>query len=1481
MTGTDLTGVTWDTSNDAVFSITQTGPTTAVLKLNASSQLRSANYLATVSDLSGTVTATAADGASSSVSFDQKVIDHIAISPSTHNAPNLDDPNGIAVADIAISSDDPNPTFSTGDGADYAVVRNDADSATLYLGPGADVFGQAYVNVSATTADGTTATPATFQESLGALASNAFMTEVGIVEANIANSTGNDTSGVAQQIETIDIPGIAQSLSEAAVAGSGGSFAQDWTGNSQGVAIFGQAGVGTILGGDGGNLIHGGESVLTGNGNNVAIETGSGATFTLGTGNNDIVNSVGDGSVVLPDPEAFYSIAIANGVVTVQDNWSGATDVLQGVSRFSFSDQQNLSQADLADDTPPTVSETPVNNSVVDANISVPTPVATLTLQGGDPASRTIGFWDGVDGSLSLKSPDGEFELVHIQDGTWTVEVEPGQSLSVDQTLSDPVFAYDNNVGTVFGTEVSAQVVQPLSIQITPNGASLTQASRADGGIELATLSAAGYLSDTATFQVDPNSIFSIEDGDQLWLKPQHGSLAQLGITDLTVPVTATTSAGSATATFSEPVPPDVSISGPTGYVSSASELIFGTVIDANPGVVVSIYDNNGLTPVATANVLSDGEWQATVSLLQGENSLVAKATDLADDAGASAPDVLYLGSMGWAGGSTPSIDEFPTAGTAVGAVAPNFGNGSAVWTFSLSDPCNGAFAIDPATGGVTVANGSGLNYDAEQSVSVTAFATDQKGNSVSAPLTVDLTPQHAPPTAFSYTTTAALSQFTASGTKAVTLTGVADVDQTDGFRLVLAGDPTGGDFGVSIDGQSIVVNTANALPVGTTNLTLNVVDGDGFTMASPLTVPVTVAASTKQIQDAQVASAIMRFGGVAPTSNLTTLKGEFGVASFYITITALPGGADKMTFSPGTVTISSGDDLFQTNAQGGNLAGTSGVDYMVGEAGAKTTFLGSASTDFVVGSGSDTVNYSSSTSGVTVNLAQKISGTNADKAQTGGDASGDVYVGIENVTGSQATNSANSFTGDSAANVFTGGPGSNTFVYSPGGDTYVGKAGATNTVNASASSANATINLATGTMTVGADAPTTLVNINSVTGTTGTDTVTLGASTSSVSANASNDIFYGGLWSAYITAIGAGDYFNMGSGAESITAGTTATFDFSHSAGITLTPNGISGYNGSAGAQGDSLTVTNAGYNFNSLNWKIMGSNGADNITISGSGNYTYAGGAGGVDAFNAAGKSGNHTVTIASGSAYGGAGADNFTATTGGADFDPGVDLSPDVMTFLGSGTNTLDFSHDNGCCVYLDFPDGVYKGSNTNPNGIYNLATLNDTYYGENYVIGTGGDDTIYAAPGMTVDGYAGADVIHASNSGNTIMAEGSADLYVGEPTLYGGNGNDTLIGGYYGGTTLDGGGGTNILDSRAQSGTGDTFEFAPNGFIKDEIQGWHYYDHLSFAGGSAACVLDPSTDVCQSGANVMINSTLGQVQIDNASVGSFMSNGKLLF
>ncbi len=179
-----------------------------------------------------------------------------------------------------------------------------------------------------------------------------------------------------------------------------------------------------------------------------------------------------------------------------------------------------------------------------------------------------------------------------------------------------------------------------------------------------------------------------------------------------------------------------------------------------------------------------------------------------------------------------------------------------------------------------------------------------------------------------------------------------------------------------------------------------------------------------------------------------------------------LEGGAGVDTASYWGETVGVTVDLSTGRGSGGNaqgdvlvsienVSGSRGNDTLTGHAGVNAlagyegndVLRGGAGADRLDGgTGIDTVSYYTSGTGVSVNLT---AGTG-----TGGEAQGDVLIGVENLSGSQGNdtlignaganvlqgwNGADTLRGGAGKDTLTGGGGADRFVYASAGDSMVG----------------------------------------------------------------------------------------------------------------------------------------------------------------------------------------------------------------------------------------------------------------------------------------------------------------------------------------------------------------------------------------------------------------------------------------------------------
>jgi Ca2+-binding RTX toxin-like protein len=147
-----------------------------------------------------------------------------------------------------------------------------------------------------------------------------------------------------------------------------------------------------------------------------------------------------------------------------------------------------------------------------------------------------------------------------------------------------------------------------------------------------------------------------------------------------------------------------------------------------------------------------------------------------------------HLSPQGQLWGGT--VEENAPFGRTVGIVAGALTDGGTVLNFALTDPAGGPFAIDAATGIVTVANGAQLDYESATSQAITVRTTDASGAVRDSVFTIAITDVPEAPTNLTLSSTTVM-EHSRSQTVIGTLTGV-DPDAGAVFHYTLAEDPSG-----------------------------------------------------------------------------------------------------------------------------------------------------------------------------------------------------------------------------------------------------------------------------------------------------------------------------------------------------------------------------------------------------------------------------------------------------------------------------------------------------------------------------------------------------------------------------------------------------------------------------------------------------------------------------------------------------------------
>ncbi|MEI5682526.1 hypothetical protein AAAK29_29765 [Mesorhizobium sp. CCNWLW179-1] len=291
----------------------------------------------------------------------------------------------------------------------------------------------------------------------------------------------------------------------------------------------------------------------------------------------------------------------------------------------------------------------------------------------------------------------------------------------------------------------------------------------------------------------------------------------------------------------------------------------------------------------------------------------------------------------------------------------------------------------------------------------------------------------------------------------------------------------------ISADGRYVVfLSAANNLVQGDTNGLRDVFLKD---MVTGAVTRLSVAADGSELNDISNTPSISTDGRYVTFQSQATNDGAgtdangSGFDVFRISLVA-SAGADRMIGSDGNDSIDglAGDDILNGGLGNDVLTGSAGADQLFGDL------------------GSDTADYTASTAGVIVGLA--------DGSGTGGHAEGDTLTGIENLTGSAFDDT---LTGtDADANTLSGGDGNDMLSGLGGADNLIGGPGS-DTADYTASTAGIIVNLDTGTASGGHAEGDTLASIENLFGSAFDDTLTgTDADANILNGGAGNDLLYG-----------------------------------------------------------------------------------------------------------------------------------------------------------------------------------------------------------------------------------------------------------------------------------------------------------------------------------------------------------------------------------
>jgi len=590
------------------------------------------------------------------------------------------------------------------------------------------------------------------------------------------------------------------------------------------------------------------------------------ATYTIVDGGTD--RAAGDSipvSFVLQDGggnvSSTYTTAISQGSDSIDANNPGISNVTLPDTAMNVGDAVTV-----------TITAGEAGLTLVSGTVNS-VAVTGFTDNGGGSYSATYTI---VNGGTDRAAGDSIPVSFVLQDGagnvtsTYTTAISQGaDSIDANNPVITNVTVPNTamNVGDAVTVTITAGEAGLTLVSGTVNGVSVTGFTDNGGGSYSATYTIVNGGTDRAAGDSIPVS-FVLQDGAGNVTSTYTTAISQGAdsidannpdISNVTLPNTAMNVGDAVTVTIT------ASEAGLT--------LVSGTV---NGVAVTGFTDNSGGSYSATYTIVNGGTDRAAgdsipVSfVLQDGAGNVTSTYTTAISQGADSIDANLPGSAS----GVLAVDENTGNGTSVGTVTASDAD-----TYSLTDDAGGRFAIGAASGEVTVANGSLLDFESNAAHNITVRVTDSGGNTIDTVMAVTINDANDLPTG------------------SVTISGTAAEDQTLTAANTLADQDGLGTISYQWQRDSVDIG-------GATNTTYTLGDADVGTV-------ITVVASYidgNAANESVASSPTSAVSGVNDTPVITNVNGDVITFPIGNAAVVLDDGADATLTDVDSVDLNGGN---------------------------------------------------------------------------------------------------------------------------------------------------------------------------------------------------------------------------------------------------------------------------------------------------------------------------------------------------------------------------------------------------------------------------------------------------------------------------------------------------------------------------------------------------------------------------------------------